>query len=126
MWAPKESVKDRETGVEGITETKGREYFKGREVSRVRWWWELSKVRTNFFGGNSLAVQWLWLVTVTAQGPGSVPGQETKTPQAAWQGQKKRKKIFVFIWQHGVHYEAFWTSRIVKFIFKLMLLKLLN
>ena len=35
---------------------------------------------------SSLAVQWLGLHTFTAKGVGSVPGQGTKIPQAAWQG----------------------------------------
>ena len=35
---------------------------------------------------NSLAVQWLGLHAFTAKGVGSVPGQGTKIPQAAWQG----------------------------------------
>ena len=39
--------------------------------------------------GNSLAVQWLGLRTFTAEGTGSIPGQGTKIPQAAWCGQKK-------------------------------------
>ena len=33
-----------------------------------------------------LAVQWLGLHAFTAKGVGSVPGQGTKIPQAAWQG----------------------------------------
>ena len=40
--------------------------------------------------GNSLAVQWLGLGTFTARGPGSGPGPGTKTPQAAWHGQKTK------------------------------------
>ena len=31
--------------------------------------------------GTSLVVKWLGLCTVTAEGLGSVPGQETKIPQ---------------------------------------------
>ena len=37
-------------------------------------------------GGNSLAVQWLGIGALTAKGPGSVPGQGTKIPQATWCG----------------------------------------
>ena len=37
--------------------------------------------------GNSLAIQWLGLHTLTAEGPGSIPGRGTKIPQAAWRGQ---------------------------------------
>ena len=39
--------------------------------------------------GNSLAVQWLALCALIAEGPGSIPGQGTKIPQASWCGQKK-------------------------------------
>ena len=42
--------------------------------------------------GNSLAVQWLGLHTLTAKGPGSIPGQGTKTPQAARCSKKKKKE----------------------------------
>ena len=40
---------------------------------------------------NSLAVQWLGLSAFTAegQGPGSIPGQGTRMPQATQRGQKK-------------------------------------
>ena len=38
--------------------------------------------------GTSLVVQWLGLHIFTAKGPGSVPGQGTKIPQAMWHGQK--------------------------------------
>ena len=41
--------------------------------------------------GTSLAVQWLGLSTFTAVGPGSIPGQGTKIPQATGRGQKKFK-----------------------------------
>ena len=40
----------------------------------------------------SLAVQWLGLCTFTAEGPGSTPAWGTKILQAAWTGQKKKKK----------------------------------
>ena len=43
--------------------------------------------------GTSLAVQWLGLCAFTAEGPGFIPGQGTKIPQAAWCGQKKRTDI---------------------------------
>ena len=39
--------------------------------------------------GNSLVVQWLGLCTFTAVGPGSIPGQGTKIPQAAPCSQNK-------------------------------------
>ena len=38
--------------------------------------------------GNSLAVQGLGLGAFTAVGPGSIPGQGTKIPQATWHSQK--------------------------------------
>ena len=42
-----------------------------------------------FLKGNSLVVQWLGLCAFTAKGLGSIPGQGTKMPEAAWHGQKK-------------------------------------
>ena len=61
--------------------------------------------------GNSLAVQWLGLCTLTAEGPGeglgSIPGQGTKIPQAAWHGQKtkeggqKKKRKQTYGYQRG-------------------------
>ena len=41
--------------------------------------------------GNSLAVQWLGLHAFTAKNLGSVPGQETKIPYAAWCSQKEKR-----------------------------------
>ena len=41
--------------------------------------------------GNSLVFQWLGLHAFTAEGPGSIPGQGTKIPQAVSRGQKKKK-----------------------------------
>ena len=35
-------------------------------------------------------VQGLGLRAFTAEGAGSIPGQETKIPQAVWHGQKKK------------------------------------
>ena len=40
---------------------------------------------------NSLEVQQLEPLTFTAEGLGSIPGQETKIPQATWLGKKKKK-----------------------------------
>ena len=42
--------------------------------------------------GNSIAVQWLGLGAFTAVAPNSIPGQETKIPQASQQGQKEKEK----------------------------------
>ena len=42
--------------------------------------------------GIPLAVQWLGLCTSAAGGTGSIPGRGTKILQAAWHGQKKKKK----------------------------------
>ena len=41
---------------------------------------------------NSLVVQWLGLHVLTAKGQGSIPGRETKIPQAARHGPQKKKK----------------------------------
>ena len=46
---------------------------------------------------DSLAIQWLGLRALTAEGPGSTPGWGIKIPQAAWCSQKKKKK-----WYHVV------------------------
>ena len=43
--------------------------------------------------GNSLAVQRLGLCTLTAEGPGLIPGRGTKIPQATQHGQKKKVMI---------------------------------
>ena len=43
--------------------------------------------------GNCLAGQWLGLLAFTAEGVGSIPGQETKIPQAARRGQNKNQKL---------------------------------
>ena len=47
-------------------------------------------------------VQWLGLHAFTAKGTGSVPGQETKIPQAVWCSQKKKKynKVFEYCASH--------------------------
>ena len=42
--------------------------------------------------GNSLAVQWLGLHALTAEGTDSVPGWGTKIPQAAVQPKEKKKE----------------------------------
>ena len=44
---------------------------------------------------NSLVVQWLGLHAFTAEGPGSIPSQGTKIPQARQHGQKKKKNAYV-------------------------------
>ena len=41
---------------------------------------------------NSVVVQWLGPCASTAGGMGSIPGQGTKIPQAAWCGQRKKKR----------------------------------
>ena len=48
--------------------------------------------KSNIRGGNSLAVQWLGLHALTAEGPDSIPGWGTKIPQAAESSQKNPKK----------------------------------
>ena len=42
--------------------------------------------------GNSLAVQWLGLQVLTAEGWGSIPGQELRSHKLQVSGQKKRKR----------------------------------
>ena len=42
--------------------------------------------------GNSLAVQWLELQALTAEGLGSIPGWGTKIPQAMWHSQRTKNK----------------------------------
>lgn len=39
--------------------------------------------------GNSPEIQWLGLPALTSKGPDSVPGQDTKIPQAMQCGKKK-------------------------------------
>ena len=41
--------------------------------------------------GTLLEVQWLGFNAFTANCPGSIPGLETKIPQALWHGQKNKK-----------------------------------
>ena len=48
--------------------------------------------------GASLAVQWLGLGSLTAEGAGSIPGRGTKIPQATWSGQKKQHKNKMQCW----------------------------
>ena len=48
--------------------------------------------------GTFLEVQWLRLCVSTAGGLGSIPGRGTKTPHAAWCGQKKKKIFFSALW----------------------------
>ena len=40
--------------------------------------------------GNSLAVQQLGLCSFIAEGPGSIPAQGNKIPEASWWGQKRK------------------------------------
>ena len=46
----------------------------------------------NHHRGNSLTVQWLGLQALTAEGPGLIPGQGSKIPQASQSGQNKEKE----------------------------------
>ena len=47
-------------------------------------------------------VQWLGLCTLTAEGPGSIPGLGTKIPQAKTQPKKKKLDgVFKEIRPHG-------------------------
>ena len=47
--------------------------------------------------GNSLAVQWLGLHVLIAEGPGSIPGQGTKNPQAVRCSQKRKKSTYELV-----------------------------
>ena len=40
-------------------------------------------------------VQWLGFNAFTAECPGSIPGLETKIPQALWHGQKNKKTNYL-------------------------------
>ena len=53
--------------------------------------------------GTFLAVQWLRLHTVTAEVTGSIPGQVTKIPQAAWCSQKKKKVKMIICVGPSIH-----------------------
>ena len=46
----------------------------------------------NELPGNSLAVQWLGLYTLTVKGLGSIPGRGIKIPQAARRSQERKKE----------------------------------
>ena len=53
----------------------------------------LHHLKKNYIiGGASLVVQWLRLHASTAGGAVLIPGWGTKTPHAAWHGQKKPQK----------------------------------
>ena len=45
--------------------------------------------------GISVVIQTLGLRTSNAEGVGSSPGRGTRTPHAAWHGQKKKKFLFL-------------------------------
>ena len=45
-----------------------------------------------YYAGNSLVVQWLGLHAFTAQGTGSIPGQELGSQSHTVQQKKKKKK----------------------------------
>ena len=48
----------------------------------------------------TLAVQWLGLWALIAEGMGSISGQGTNIPQVAWYGKKKKKKKLVILLKH--------------------------
>ena len=54
-----------------------------------KWWYHQSR---ELIQGNSLAVQWSGHRAFTAKGPGSIPGQGTNIPQAAWCSKKKERE----------------------------------
>ena len=49
-------------------------------TNKMSWWLHRSQPGS----GNSLVVQWLGLCASTLQVPGSIPGWETRIPQALW------------------------------------------
>ena len=55
-------------------------------------WYCLNEVSKRLFLGTSLVVQRLGIRASTAEGTGSIPGQETKSPHATQYSQKKKKK----------------------------------
>ena len=61
--------------------------------------------------GTSLVVRWLRLHVSNAGSAGSIPGQGTKIPHAAWHGQKKNFflnlfYLFIYFWLHWVFVAA--------------------
>ena len=52
----------------------------------------------NVFGENSLVVQWLGLHILTAEGPGSIPGQGTKILQAAQHGGGEGRNRYMYMY----------------------------
>ena len=51
----------------------------------------------NKFLGTCLAVQWLGLCALIAEGMGSIPVWGTKIPQAMWCGQKTKQNKFLVL-----------------------------
>ena len=64
--------------------------------------------------GTSLAVQWLRLHAIPAEGMGSIPGGRTRSPHATWWGQKlkkrkeERRSNFIISEDWGGEYYVFW------------------
>ena len=50
------------------------------------------KIKRQRTWGTSLVVQWLRLLTSTAEGMGLIPGRGTKSLHAIWHSKKKKKK----------------------------------
>ena len=48
-------------------------------------------------------VQWLGLHAFIAEGPGSIPGQRTKIPQAVRHGQKNESEFLTLKMEKGCH-----------------------
>ena len=63
-----------------------------KEAELKYWVLEPSDIKSLEERGTSLAVQWLWLHTLTAQGPGSTPGWRTKIPQPCGKPKNDKKK----------------------------------
>ena len=58
----------------------------------------LSKIKKVLKIGNTLAVQWLGLHAVTAEGPDSIPDQRTEIPQAVPEATKKEKQLKIVMY----------------------------
>jgi len=70
--------------------------------------------------GNSLAVQWLGLCSLTVEGPCLIPGREVKISRTTWHSQKRKEHIWLhflpqkflphirlfcsLLWWHHKHY----------------------
>ena len=89
---------------QSFTGTQGRVQGEGSEVftsdTNLKGMPQNSVININNIIGTSLAVQWLGLLASTAGCTGLIPDRGTKIPQAAWCGQKKKKKKDIFYFKN--------------------------